>query len=233
MQTVRRYHIHSSRRGELHRVGSVLYKDIAYTQLAMETYLLECPHIVGVNANREDLAACFHFWRVIGHMIGINDRFNGCTDDWDIDRERCKYCFRDVFTPQIRNANVEFYQLARAYIDGFWGFTPIMDSAAVIYWMKYVHKFPGYLYFDSDERVIDEGFDESRKNITAMNWFSRFVLFFLIITGVFLNNFQFFRKIFRIIFLITRKVNNVLPIFAIYAYGWRSAFVRMDNKITQ
>lgn len=46
----------------------------------------------------------FHFWRVIGHCLGIEDRFNLCSGSDEEIFESCRQCYYNEWLPLIRSA---------------------------------------------------------------------------------------------------------------------------------
>lgn len=67
--------------------------------------LMACfPDELGYYAFSEaDMAAMFHFWRVIGHCLGMEDRFNLCdSDNVPEIQAMCRYIYDKFWLPSIR-----------------------------------------------------------------------------------------------------------------------------------
>lgn len=56
-------------------LGRISQKDMALTQYGFMGYALAMREKIGLHAKEEDLRALVHVWRVIGYVMGIEDRF--------------------------------------------------------------------------------------------------------------------------------------------------------------
>lgn len=67
--------------------------DMADSQFAFVGVLVLFPHKFGATyASDDELRGFIHFWRCIGYLLGIEDRFNFCDDDnLDLTRDLCRH----------------------------------------------------------------------------------------------------------------------------------------------
>lgn len=54
--------------------GPITQCDMAVTQFGFMGFPLLVQEKLGLHGSEEDLEGFIHFWRVIGHLLGINDQ---------------------------------------------------------------------------------------------------------------------------------------------------------------
>lgn len=70
---VRKFHCSASRSAMNMNVGMISQKDMVITQYGFIGFsMLSCKE-TGIQGSRSDLEDYCHFWRVLGHLIGIQD----------------------------------------------------------------------------------------------------------------------------------------------------------------
>lgn len=225
LKAVRKHHVQSSHAAERKQAGLISQKDLALTQFGFMGYITLRPHILGVQVSRENYEAFVHFWRVIGHMIGIEDQFNLCTDSWETTKPRLEYLLNDIYRPALENASNSFYEMAYALIDGLWCYNPMLNRTAVLYFTKYLSKCSGYLYYESDLNALEMDIEHNQRNIETLNWATRFMLFFQVTVHGYLINFWLFRWYFNMQVLFYKMLNTHLPLLAMWKFGLEKAYV--------
>lgn len=56
-------------------LNRITQKDMALTQFGFMGYALARPKEIGIyNATREELESLIHIWRVVGYILGMEDR---------------------------------------------------------------------------------------------------------------------------------------------------------------
>lgn len=70
---VRKFHFSGSRSAMNANIGIISQKDMAITQYGFMGYIVMSQKEVGVQGSRKEIEDFFHFWRVVGHVIGIKD----------------------------------------------------------------------------------------------------------------------------------------------------------------
>lgn len=74
INVIHRKHKTTSRRSDKAGIGGIYQRDMAITQFAFVGYVLIAPQSIGLCNKPQEEEAFNHFWRVIGHMLGISDR---------------------------------------------------------------------------------------------------------------------------------------------------------------
>lgn len=75
MTEVRKKHNAASRSACKHGVGIISQADMAVTQFGFMGFATARPQLVGIyKASDEDWEGFFHVWRVVGYILGIEDR---------------------------------------------------------------------------------------------------------------------------------------------------------------
>ena len=76
--------------------------DMALTQWAFIGILIMHPLECGLHpATKEELTSLIHFWRVMGYLNGIEDRFNLCEGDYDYTRLLFEKVWEQVYRPVV------------------------------------------------------------------------------------------------------------------------------------
>ncbi|XP_023943767.2 uncharacterized protein LOC112049932 [Bicyclus anynana] len=149
--TVRTRHIKGGRAAKLKGHGIVSQRDLALTQFGFIGFTVLKPDKFGIRQFEEgDWEAYNHFWRVIGHTIGLEDRYNICRKNFEETREVCQILLDSVYTPCMENVPEYFEHMARSMLDGLWCVNPLVNVEAMLYWTKYLCNVPGYIDTDLD-----------------------------------------------------------------------------------
>lgn len=229
LEAIRKRHVVTNRNIQKHQIGQISQKDLVLTQISLIMYVLLKPHLLGIPVSRANFEAYVHFWRVNGHMIGIEDRFNACTDGWDTTRPRLEYAMNEIFKPALENASADFYRMTTAAIDGLWAYNPMLDAPAVFYVTKYLTGCEGYTYFESNLDALDDDRGKNKRALNELNWYSKFILLFVVTVHSYLINFPIFRWYFNFQLKFFRFVNTNFPILAIVKFGVKTAYVSLPN----
>ncbi|XP_036140146.1 uncharacterized protein LOC105841041 isoform X2 [Monomorium pharaonis] len=131
-----------SKRAENVGIGGIYQRDMAITQFAFIGYMLIVPKSIGLYSRPQEQEALNHFWRVIGHLLGIPDRLNLCRKTA---AETHKLCLKinDILTDCLNNAPCEFYHMALAILDGLWYIDMTLDKHA---FLKFTYQLHGLEY---------------------------------------------------------------------------------------
>ncbi|KAI4466658.1 ER-bound oxygenase [Holotrichia oblita] len=101
-------------------------KNMALTQFGFMGFIVWKTEFVGVyGAEREELEAFIHVWRVIGNIMGIEDRFNICRESVEETREICEELVERVFKPNMMMKHQDFYDMSNALLSGMWCMMPL------------------------------------------------------------------------------------------------------------
>lgn len=75
LNIIRWKHSITSRRSLDSNEGGILQKDMVLTQFGFIGYILIVPEVIALTNKKEEREAINHFWRVVGHLLGIPDRY--------------------------------------------------------------------------------------------------------------------------------------------------------------
>ncbi|XP_046394384.1 uncharacterized protein LOC124162071 [Ischnura elegans] len=103
--------------------GKFLYVnqlDLAYTQLGFVAFVILYPQYFGVHgATEEQLEAYCHLWRYLGHLLGIKDRYNICSEKGLEDtRDRCRAVIEKWVKPGFREVTPDWEHMYRCLLEG-------------------------------------------------------------------------------------------------------------------
>ncbi|XP_011551135.3 uncharacterized protein LOC105382861 [Plutella xylostella] len=153
LEAVRTRHARASRASCLRGGGPVSQRDIALTQFGFLGFAVLRPTKFGLRGfSEDDWEAYNHFWRVIGYMIGLEDRYNICRKNIHETRQVLQILLDRVFTPCLTNVPEHFEHMSRVMIDGLWSVNPTVNTEAALYYTKYMANVPGYVYTE-EERI--------------------------------------------------------------------------------
>lgn len=186
--------------------------------------------MLGVQVSKENFEAMVHFWRVIGHMIGIQDRYNLCTDSWDTTRPRLELVLNDIYKPALERAPARFVDMANALLNGLWCFNPFMTAEAFLYYTKAMSDCCGYVYLGSDLRQLDSAANVESGQISRMHWYSRLILWLQFTTHTYSLNFTILRWYMNSQIRISIFIMKYFPFLAIYQFGLKKAYVRILKR---
>lgn len=186
------------------------------------------PHMLGIQVSQDNFEAMVHFWRVIGHMIGIQDRYNLCTDSWNTTRPRLELVLHDIYKPALEGAPARFIDMATALIEGLWCFNPFLTTETFLYFTKIMSGCEGYVYLGSDLRQLESVSNDA--NVSRMHWYSRFILFFQFTMHTYALNFALVRWYMNAQLRVSVFIIKYFPFLAIYQFGLNKAFVRILKR---
>ncbi|XP_047114690.1 uncharacterized protein LOC124794985 [Schistocerca piceifrons] len=127
--------------------GSISQFDMAVTQFGFIGFTMVAPEKLGIERGGEE--GIVHFWRVIGYVMGMEDRFNICRpDSVEETRQLCSMLLQQVFVPNLKKPPEDFATMSRAMLDGIWAILPAIDSDAVC---AYVYSQLAGLPYDLDK----------------------------------------------------------------------------------
>ena len=120
VQNVRKMHNHVGKQmqGES---GPRLYMsqyDMALVQCGFMGAVSMYPHGFGIRCTQQQIEDYIFFWRGIGYLLGIDDKYNMCSGTYQQTRAVCKEIEQKLLLPSLKNPPVEFERMANAYIEG-------------------------------------------------------------------------------------------------------------------
>nr|CAD7601260.1 unnamed protein product [Timema genevievae] len=117
-------------------LGPISQLDMSLTQFGFMGYGLLYPRKLGLAGNEDDFEGFIHFWRTIGHVLGIEERFNICRESVLETRILCQRLVDEVFVAGLTAPPPQFAEMARSLLDGTWAMVPFIDHDAFLHFTK-------------------------------------------------------------------------------------------------
>ncbi|XP_046428108.1 uncharacterized protein LOC124183527 isoform X1 [Neodiprion fabricii] len=130
LKNVRRKHCVASKRASEAGINRISQFDMAVTQFGFIGFTILCGDELGVAVSRKDLEGLIHLWRVIGSMLGIEERFNICTGSVEETKALCARILDEVFLPCLAAKRPEFEKMRQILLEGVWPISPQIDPDA-------------------------------------------------------------------------------------------------------
>lgn len=197
-------------------------KDVAITQIAFVGLPLLCHEKPGVQGSVEQFDAFCHLWRVLGYMLGLEDRFNLCGETLSETLSKIEAIRTQIYVPALSNPSGDFYNYYETMTEGIWTFSPDFHPKALMFFIKRIIAVPEYYYFDSEKSSGDISNSES---LSKLSLYQRYRLFNLIMRHQYFTKFFVTRWYLNVKKLTVTGFLEVCPIIAIFKFGWNNAFV--------
>ncbi|XP_072934532.1 uncharacterized protein [Epargyreus clarus] len=151
LHTVRSRHLRAGLDSQLKGRGTISQRDMGLTLFGFFGFaLLKPDHFSIRQDNKEDWEGFNHFWRTIGYMIGLEDRYNICRKNIDETREVCRLIKERVFTPCLENVPEYFEHLARVMLKGLGMLSAQIETNSILFSARHLADVPGYVYSESE-----------------------------------------------------------------------------------
>lgn len=106
--------------------------DMVVTQWAFFGLVLTHGPQLGIHCTRSEEESLVHFWKCIGYLLSIDDRYNVCSGELEEVRRRCKAILKTVIVEGLRNPPEDFAIMADNMLHGIHMITPTVDPAAFV-----------------------------------------------------------------------------------------------------
>lgn len=218
---MRKVHASISKRADRNEVGIISQKDMAIVQYAFVGAQLLSPEKLGIQGSPKQFADFAYYWRLLGYMLGIEDRFNICGETFEETLSRCE-AVKEILRPNFENLSSRVEDYLRIAIEGMKGFEPWMHADTELFIIKRLLDVPGYHYFNNEAvtDVKNRAFDKldlyTRTRITLE------VFFIETLSKIWI--FRWMMNIFRLTF---GAVTDRFPVFAIYKFGKKHAYIEI------
>ncbi|KXJ78460.1 hypothetical protein RP20_CCG004567 [Aedes albopictus] len=217
LEFVRRAHSTTSRRANSKSPGMIIsQRDMVIVQFSFVGYVVLSPRMLGIQYNTEDMEAFVHFWRVMGYMLGIEDRFNVCTADLPSTRNRMQQVRDLVIQPGLATTvGEDFRRMTRYMLDGMWYFNVFVNPDATLYFTYRLSGVPGYK-------------DLSGKNYEKLSLYSRMMLRVLVAIHEVSLGVAVLRWLQNsLVYVLVNYGIQYFPVLAIIRFGFKNAIVRI------
>ncbi|XP_013099465.2 uncharacterized protein LOC106081799 [Stomoxys calcitrans] len=228
LRAVRKAHSRSSRACAKLAAGQITQKDLALTQFGFIGFLSLGAHRIQLY-DEQFLEATSHMWRVLGYLLGIKDEYNICGRNWAESKLRLDIVMRKVYEPALENTTTEFYDMAKALLDGLWHINTTLTVGSFIFFTKRLCYVRGYEYFDFDDRPGRQRDPEQRLYYKDMSWIDRFIVFYGLLMVTYLHKYDIFRWYLNFRTWLNEQLIEYFPYVAILKFGPKWAFVRIFN----
>jgi len=110
----------------------VTQRDMVLTQFGFIGLILLRKKELGIIGTEQDDKSIVHFWRTMGYMLGIHDKYNLCQGSVDEVRSMCATLMKEVYVPALKNPPAKFNSMVTALIEGIKPISPMLDVDAVM-----------------------------------------------------------------------------------------------------
>jgi hypothetical protein len=218
-------HVVVNKRAIKSEEGFISQKDMAITLFTFMGFHILMPDKFGIVGTREQFEAFNHFWRVIGYMLGTDDKFNCCGETLDDTLGMLDAMREDILMPGLQFPCNHYESYTRIAVDGMWHFDPYDNHYdTMAFMMRRAVKVPGYYYFDT-ECLADEK-DENKKIFAKLSLYTRLRIFLEILIYEKMSHVLIFRWIFNIMRMCL-AVLDFHPFLALRAFGKKYAYVEI------
>ncbi len=92
--------------------------DMSSVQCGFITAVILYGKRIGIKYTEADMENFIYFWRCLGYLLGINDKYNICKGSHKETYEFCKDFETKILIPSLQNPPAHFQRMAKAYCDG-------------------------------------------------------------------------------------------------------------------
>lgn len=139
LRTIRWKHCRASKLCKNSKLNEMKNRDLALTQYGFFGYCLLKPKEFGLNYDIAAQEALVHFWRVIGHLIGIPDRLNICRKNAKETTEICQKIMDETVTENVKANHPYFLEMTVNMISGVSCMDFLTDSDATLHFLYKLH----------------------------------------------------------------------------------------------
>jgi len=95
-----------------------------------------------VGATDEDLEGLVHLWAVIGHLLGLQDKYNWCLEGLDAVRSRGATLMKSFILPNLKNADADWEHMSRAMAEGVGLYMPSVSFEKLLLYLFWLLDVP-------------------------------------------------------------------------------------------
>lgn len=233
-------HVVVNRRSTKAGVGIISQKDMAVTQFLFMGFHVLMPREFGLVASHEQFEALSHFWRVIGFMLGTEDRFNACGETLEETKSRLLAIKEDLMLPATENPFPGVEDYVRTGFEGMWHSDPslhfgefsegfvkdfclnfiLLQTDSLKFVMKRAIGLPGYHFFESENKNGDKSVFDS------LSLYTKFRVVVEIFVYEYLSHIFLFRWFFNLM-RFSLALLSKYPFLAIRSFGKKYAYVEI------
>lgn len=129
-------------------------------------YILSRPCLLGIDPikNKDNMRAFNHFWRVVGHFIGLKPQFNLCSANVKESQFRARQMVSQLIKPAFFSHSNTYVKVVKDFVDVYWYFNPFisMDS---LFLLSNRLVIPGYYLTSQQQRHHDLETTDHHQNL--------------------------------------------------------------------
>jgi hypothetical protein len=188
------------------------------------------PKLFGIVGTRKQFEAFNHFWRLIGHLLGVEDRFSCCGETLEDTLERLDAIKANFMRPGLQFPNKNFESYTRLAFEGIWHISVDFHYESILFTAKRACKVPGYHYY-FDNEITNKEKEENRQIFENYSFYARLRIFIKFFVYEMLSPHLIFRWVFNFIRLLL-GIFDLYPFMALISFGRKYAFVKIfkDEK---
>lgn len=133
INVIRWKHSTSSRRSNDALGIGITQRDMALTQFGFIGYALLAADKLSLTNEPEGREGLNHFWRVVGHLLGITDKMNLCRKNQKETTDLCKLILDRVYVKQMQANHPDVDHMTWVLVDGLWSVDITLDYPAIMY----------------------------------------------------------------------------------------------------
>ncbi|XP_026670854.1 uncharacterized protein LOC108626780 isoform X1 [Ceratina calcarata] len=221
LKIVRKKHCVAFRRSWEAGLSRVTQLDMALAQFGFIGFTILGGDYLGVNNSSEELEGLIHLWRVVGSMLGMEDKYNICSGSVEVTRGLCRRILDEVFLPLLANSDEDFNEMSRTVIESLWPVNPFLDPNAFV---EFTLIFASSIATNNNHSLK---IDPSR-----MSWHARLLLNVQLMTHKYLLRpkrwwSKFFRAYFNGQMRLAIYLTENFPYLAFWCYGVKKSYVNI------
>ncbi|XP_036138755.1 uncharacterized protein LOC105838916 [Monomorium pharaonis] len=221
IKIVRRKHCVAFKKSTEAGVHKPTQLDMVLAQFGFIGYSLVSQEYLGIKTTPEEMEGVVHVWRVIGSMLGMDDKFNLCTGTVDETRALCQRLLEDVFVPSLANRNEHFNHMGNVMLQSLWPINQNIDPLAFTAFTLYLAS--------STARNNNHSIEMDTTTMPFYSWYlfnlQHFVVKYLMRPSAWWS--PFFRAIFNSLMRLSIFFLKNFPLFAYWLYGKKYANVEI------
>lgn len=221
LKIVRRKHCIAFKRSTEAGVHKPTQLDMALAQFGFIGYTMISGEYLGVKTTPEEMEGVVHLWRVIGSMLGMDDKFNLCTGTVEETRALCQRILEDVFVPSLAKKNDHFDEMGNAMLQSLW---PINFNIEPVAFMAFT-----FYLASSTARNNNHSIEIDTSTMPFYSWYlfnlQHFVLKYLMRPSAWWSS--FFRAIFNVLMRLSIFLMEKYPFLAYWTFGKKYANVNI------
>ncbi|XP_044746426.1 uncharacterized protein LOC123307976 [Coccinella septempunctata] len=220
LKKVKQFHNSASLKSRGLERPPITQEDMALTQFGFIGFCIARAEFMGIHgATREELEGFLHFWKVIGAILGIQERFNLCRDSLEETEEICEELLSRAFRPFVAKKDKDFLEMTKYLTDGMWHIDPQLNFRVFLTFLFDVMK-PKESLKDGQIAKSDQYFKLT---------FIEMLYYRFVCCITYLLRFDIVRLYYNLQHNISIWIVHRFPFLAVYAFGYRNAMVSIED----